>query len=654
MNASIRTLIFAGVATAFAGTAYVTHLVMQPPDLSGFDRVGQKFYPQFDDPEQAVKLRVVSYDDLKETSRPFTVEKHGDLWRIPSHHDYPAEAKKQLAETAASVIDVKREAVASRRRADHERLAVIDPLDEESTAIRGRGKRITLYDNGGKTLIDLIVGNAIEGQTDQYYVRVPTEKETYRSTLSIKLSTKFSDWIEPDLLKLSRSDLVSLEISKPIIEQRRVQTPLGQVVSEVRTGEEKVNLTRKDGFADWELDDLKEATEELDDSPIRDAVNALDDLKIVGVRPKPSGINANLTLDVPEEIAGDPARIRAFGQNLVRDLMGKGFDIYVDEKRQPYLYSREGKLTAGTDDGVVYHLHFGNRFDGSLEEIEIGTSSAGDGESTKSQAGEKEAPNKKDSELSSSEANGSDTVQAGEKKKGDQGGRYVLVRVTFDPTAIGEEPVAPVKPQKPVGSDEADKPSKKGTDEKGDADSADDAQPQSPKKPDGDEIPADKPDDNDNADKEKSQPDDGDKEKSQPEKDEGDNKKSAAQVEYEKAVVEYEEAKRKYDDEKQEFDDKVEQAGKKVKELNDRFEDWYYVISAESFEKLQLSRNTLVKVKETPDDGDTPVEAPDPSPVEAPNPSPVEAPDPSSVSGGSAADSGGADDDANNTLQPKQ
>ena len=109
MNASIRTLIFAGVDAAFAVVAYGTHVYMQPPDLSGFERVGQKFFPQFDDPEQAVKLRVVSYDDLEEKSRPFTVEKHGDQWRIPSHHDYPAEAKKQLAETAASVIEVKRD-----------------------------------------------------------------------------------------------------------------------------------------------------------------------------------------------------------------------------------------------------------------------------------------------------------------------------------------------------------------------------------------------------------------------------------------------------------------------------------------------------------------------------------------------------------------
>ena len=631
MNASIRTLTYAGVAAAFAVAAYGTHVSMQPPDLSGFERVGQKFFPQFDDPEQAVKLRVVSYDDLEERPRPFTVEKDGDQWRIPSHHDYPAEAKQQLAKTAASVINVKREAVASRRNADHERLAVVDPLDEETTAIRGRGKRITLYDKGGKTLIDLIIGNTVEGQTDQYYVRVPTEKETYRSTLSIELSTKFSDWIEPDLLKLSSSDLVSLKFSKPIIEKKVIQTPLGPRVSDVLTGDEKLDLARKDSSADWKLGDLKAATEELDDSPIRDAINALDDLKIVGVRPKPPGINADLKFEFPEEIAGDRARMGEFAQDRMREMVGKGFGLDYDDKQEPYLYSREGKLIAGTEDGVLYHLHFGNRFDGSLEDIEIGGSSAGGDKPAKSEEGEA-PPSKEDSKPSAPNANGDERPE--EKKKGDQGGRYVLVRVTFDPASIGEEPVEPIKPQKPEDSEETDKPPKKGakenadpkkeTPEKDEADSADDAQHKSPVQPDGEEIPAAKPDNDD-------------KEKSQPDKAGDDDKQPAVPAEYEKALADYEVAKRKYDDDKQDFDDKVEKGSKKVKELNDRFEGWYYVISADSIDKLQLSRDQLVKVKELPKDDETPVEAPDPP------------------SAGKPADnSGDANDDSKKPPKPKE
>ncbi len=42
----------------------------------------------------------------------------------------------------------------------------------------------------------------------------------------------------------------------------------------------------------------------------------------------------------------------------------------------------------------------------------------------------------------------------------------------------------------------------------------------------------------------------------------------------------------------------MEDGRKKVEELNARFADWYYVISAGSFEKLHLSRKDLVVKKE--------------------------------------------------------
>jgi hypothetical protein len=46
------------------------------------------------------------------------------------------------------------------------------------------------------------------------------------------------------------------------------------------------------------------------------------------------------------------------------------------------------------------------------------------------------------------------------------------------------------------------------------------------------------------------------------------------------------------------YEEKVEEGKKQVEELNRRFGEWYYVISAESFENLRLSRSDLVKAKE--------------------------------------------------------
>jgi len=47
-----------------------------------------------------------------------------------------------------------------------------------------------------------------------------------------------------------------------------------------------------------------------------------------------------------------------------------------------------------------------------------------------------------------------------------------------------------------------------------------------------------------------------------------------------------------------EYDEKIAEGEKKVKELNDRFADWYYIISDEVYQKIHLTRDQIVKKKE--------------------------------------------------------
>ncbi len=47
-----------------------------------------------------------------------------------------------------------------------------------------------------------------------------------------------------------------------------------------------------------------------------------------------------------------------------------------------------------------------------------------------------------------------------------------------------------------------------------------------------------------------------------------------------------------------EYDEKVEEAKKRVAELNDRFADWYYVISDEVYRKIKVDREEIVQPKE--------------------------------------------------------
>jgi hypothetical protein len=54
-----------------------------------------------------------------------------------------------------------------------------------------------------------------------------------------------------------------------------------------------------------------------------------------------------------------------------------------------------------------------------------------------------------------------------------------------------------------------------------------------------------------------------------------------------------------------EWNEKLDKARGEVAELNIRFADWYYVVSEEQFQKVQLDRDDLIKQKEKEEGADT-------------------------------------------------
>ncbi len=560
MNATTRTMIFAGVALLSTGVAYVTERAMEPAPLEGFEKVGTEFYPDFSDPNKATALRVAAWNERRDEPTTFTVELRDGKWRIPSHHNYPAEGQQRLATTAASVVGVEREAVQSRRKADHERLGVLDPLDEEAVATRGRGKRITLFE-GEKILTDYIIGNAVPGQSGHYYLRRPDEKETYIAELKVNLSTKFADWVEPDLLKLEQADLRRLVFSTPAVNSQ------DQIVDRVAA-----KVERESASGDWKLEGIDPETQEVDSTAVSNMVRALDDLELTGVRPKPKGINANLQLELPEGVASNPLAIRAFQEDRLRDLMSRGFGIAEGDDGQPRLYSREGELTASAANGAIYHLHFGNLFTGSIDEIEIG------GESADAAAADTDA---KPDDEGEANADAAGNEEAGEETAPDSAHRYLFVRVTFDESLVEGKPVKPTEPQKPAAPAEA--PAEDDSPAESDTEAAEKTDDESPAA----DTPAGKSEDKPETEASAAEP----------------AEKPDPQAEYEKAKQKYEDDLKRYQEDLRTWEEKVEAGRKKVQELNDRFANWYYVISNDSFAELKVSKEELAKPKEKPEEG---------------------------------------------------
>jgi hypothetical protein len=395
-----KTIAFAVVALLLMGAA-----LLGTPSRVGtgafFNDQGQPFFASFKDPLACTSLEVIDVDTTTAMPLPFKVMFKNNKWVVPSHHDYPADAKDRLAKTASSVIDLKKDTIRSDRVEDQEDLGVIDPLDTKSSSLKGRGKRVTLRNKSDEVLADFIIGKEVPGRPDQRFVRVPDQKRIYGVNVKVDLSTRFSDWIETNLLKLDSFRLrkVVFDPYKVFPEEDRIQP--GEVVS----------VERKDSATNWTLPGLK-ADEEVSADKMTALASALADLKIVGVRVKPPGLTQDLKARTDGKIRLD--------NSAILSLQSRGFYLTRDGR----LLSNQGDLRLATDEGVAYTLRFGEVVFATGDALTAGT------DDSKSEPGKA----KKDEAKSKSEA-GAES-------------RYLFVTVEFDSSLIPEPPPEP-KPELP-------------------------------------------------------------------------------------------------------------------------------------------------------------------------------------------------------------
>lgn len=448
MNENVKTLSFVGAAVVavaiggwanFAPSRYEEETVATGP-----------LFASFDDPRKARSLEIVSFDQDTATLASFKVAQVKGRWSIPSHEGYPADAAKQLGEAAANMIEAKRLNVASEDPSTYEEFGVVDPnsktLEVGSTGV---GKRVTMQDKANKTLADLIVGKQVEGQADQYYVRIPDQTPVYVASVKTdKFSTKFEDWIEKDLLKLNQLELKHVAINDYSIDElRSAINPRSQI-----------SLQYDDKELKWRLDELAEFTgeefvsvkladdEELNSQKLNDLKTAVDDLKIVDVRHKPAGLAADLKAG--EELAAK--------KEVIDALAARGFHLARVKDGPTEIYSNEGEVRVGMKDGVEYTLRFGRIAGGATGE---------------------DAAEKKEGE-------------AGEAKTATGANRYIMVTAQFNPELLPPPETLPLPDEQPATEAAAEGEENKGKNAQADENEAEEkpgdkkaeAKPDDPKK----------------------------------------------------------------------------------------------------------------------------------------------------------------------------
>ena len=299
-------------------------------------------FPQFTDPNAAVSLEAIGFDEQSAAPRPFKVVNRRGHWMIPSHYDYPADAKDRLAQMASAVVTFRKEDFVSESAADHERYGVLDPLDPTLPGVKGRGTRITIRGENERLLADVVIGRPLAEHADLRYVRAPDQRAVYVSRVGdLNLSIRFNDWIDPDLLQIDSREVDTINVVNYSLDESR---------GTVKTRE--ALLLQRKGEDEWRLEG-QGAGETIDPVAINLLVTSIAGLRIVGVLPKPAGISAALSRS---------DRTAAITTSDRDDLARKGFYLTRDGR----LLSSEGEIIVHTRSGVFYTLRFGEVAPGEI------------------------------------------------------------------------------------------------------------------------------------------------------------------------------------------------------------------------------------------------------------------------------------------------
>ncbi len=558
MNENAKTLTFV-VAAALVVLAAVWIRPRPPQPAEEADARGQLVFDDFQ-PLEATSLEIVEFDDEQATVRPFKVAqapgKDGILrWSIPSHDNYPADAENQLADAATSLMGLTILDKVADSPGDHAMYGVVEPDPNRLRAgATGVGTKVVLRDQEEKELVSLIIGKAVPDRENLRYVRRVGRNPVYIVEVRTdRLSTRFEDWIEEDLLQLNPWDIREVRVLDYSFDELSGQPNIrGQFALRYNdTGDPRWEMIEDrmiedDGWVDRPLGD----DEELATSKLDTMRNAFDDLQIVDVATKPEGLSTDLR---------DMGTFRT-NQEAVMSLARRGFYLVPVGPDQYELLSSEGEIRIVMEDGVQYTLRFGNVATGTGGGRVIG----------------EEALEDPDADLN----------------------RFIFVMAEFNPEIIEKPELEPLPGEQTDEQPEPAPDNQTADDEPDDAEpSADEQEPAN----DGEEPANDgaEPADDAGEPAEADEPEaaaDAEEEADTAEPTDAD---AEADLQAERERIEREN-QRKLD----EYERKLEEGKARVQELNDRFADWYYVISDEVYRQIHLSRDAMVQPKGTADEDD--------------------------------------------------
>lgn len=353
MNELQKTGLFVAAAAVSLGLAWSFRPgVIRSEGEIAAEKRGAAIFPDLD-PDTATSFRLTRFNESMATLSRIELSKDAKsgLWSLPSADGYPADSAEQVSRAITPLVELKVLSTVSTDRGDHALYGVVEPNEQDLTvSASGVGTMVQVGGSDNQILASLIVGKKVDGSDNQHFVRVPTEDAVYEVEISTDgFTTDLEKWIKGDILNVRSFDIEYVGLRDYAIVRTERGYGLGRNFD--------ADLEHKDNK--WSLASFVDHTQEgspvslvppegkqLQEQPLNDLRNNIQNLKIVNVRRKPAGLAADLKAD------------NSLMQNeeSIRNLQSQGF-FPMDSGD---VYAAGGELIVGTKDGVRYLLRFGN------------------------------------------------------------------------------------------------------------------------------------------------------------------------------------------------------------------------------------------------------------------------------------------------------
>lgn len=190
---SKRTLVL-GLITLLLGIISVLSWHGSVTRAERFER-GQKFLSQLN-PDNISRI---SIDDKGETT---TLVREGDRFTVAEQHDYPTK-NEAVNRFITDILNISLEKEVGSGESLAKELAVAEPGPETT--------QITLFDDGGNTMVRFLIGKTGEAGSGNYIRRLNSEDQTiYLTDRSLSLSTDADSFLDKEILDIPPSQITSV------------------------------------------------------------------------------------------------------------------------------------------------------------------------------------------------------------------------------------------------------------------------------------------------------------------------------------------------------------------------------------------------------------------------------------------------------------